>query len=367
MAEYGDFQNLELGLLMTRQIRQAGGRLRFDQYMDEHLFGVEGYYARRVRIGPTTYFTEDGFNFSDFDTDASDPDFVQLVFTYLNQFRLAGGDFVELGGGNGIFKQHYLALSPGANYTSVDRSPKLADSQKMVDGKVAYVTNATSLPFPSDSIQGVVFANELLDALPCRILRVEKTDAQVPFIPEEGYVSIGEEGLEFGFAPVDRDEFIEDYETYLQYLANSGRSIQAGDIDSIAPSVGDLFREVVRVMKPGSKTLFFDYGIASRYVTMKREAEETPYYFQRGFGGGIEQMLYAPYETDITYSVDFDHCAWMASKQGMVLTIKYGPAHHLFKETLKRNPISDLSPGSELLSPKRRVGFLELSKSRSLF
>jgi len=356
--ETASYKPENLQALMTEKVEAAGGKMRFDAYMREHLFGREGYYTKRVEIGDTHYFghgSEGIMPPGHFDTDASDKAFPLLLQLHFVAQGITGKDFLELGGGNGSFKRNYLSTRPDTNYISVDSSPKLAVLQQ-TEGGHTILGSALNLPLRDGCIDGVVFSNELLDALPCRVLKLASSVEGVR-VDQEAYVVSGTDGLEFVYQPVKRDEFIIDYE---KYLAARHYDAEDGRVDSVSPLILRAFQEAARVLKPGGRAIFFDYGISRKYVHMKRDAEEFPYYYFRGFRGDIEGMLTAPYKTDITYSVDFDYCGWLANRILPNAEVDYSPMHHLFRGVMENNPQLNIQP-SELVKP-RGMGYIELAK-----
>ncbi len=285
---------------MVRFVSDNGSRVRFDQYMQEHLYGEKGYYWKRVEIGPG----------GDFGTEAMRPDFAHLIFLYLQQQGLSGKDFLEFGGGTGAFKMNYLRCSPETNYISVDISKKLASMQAQGGGRVI-IGDASALSLESDSIDGVVFSNELIDVLPCRVFRLTKENGKIR-INEEGYVRTNGNRLYFEFADAERDDFLITYESFL----NQGiHRIQDGDIISVAPKSVDVVRESIRVTRLG-KIMFVDYGFGEP-IGHQRRPEELPHIMRRpkyDDSGDIDKILANPYSTDITYSVDFEFLKWIAKQ-----------------------------------------------------
>lgn len=295
MANMAELQKADLEN-MVRFVSDNGSRVRFDQYMQEHLYGENGYYRKRAKIGS-----------GDFGTEAFRPEFAHLVFLNLQQEDLAGKDFLELGGGTGAFKRNYLACSPETNYISVDISEKLASMQAQGGGRVI-IGNAAALDLESDSIDGVIFSNELIDVLPCRVFRLTREDGRIR-INEEGYVLTDGKALYFEFGNAERDDFLVTYESFL----NQGiRHIQDGDIISVAPKLVDVISESMRVLRSG-KIMFIDYGFGND-IYCGREPEELPH-IRRSLNydesSDIAKLLANPYQIDITHSPDFEFLKWI--------------------------------------------------------
>ena len=280
-------------------ILAKGDAVRFDQYMQEHLYGEEGYFSKRAEIGS-----------GDFGTESFRPAFAHLIFLNLQQQGLDGRDFLELGGGPGVFIRNYLAHSPETDYISADISKKFALMQAQTNGN-AIASDAAALGLQSNSIEGCIFSNELIDNLPCRVFRITRNDDGVG-INEEGYVGTDGAGLYFKFGVAERDEFLE---TYGEFLNQGIYPVADGDIISIAPKAVDVIKESLRVLKSG-KIMFIDYGFGDALYCGRR-SEELPYIVRRpnyDDSRDIAKILASPYDTDITYSVDFEFLRWVVGQ-----------------------------------------------------
>ena len=174
-------------------ITEAGGWLAFDRYMELALYHPqEGYYgAGRARFG------EGG----DFDTAAETSAlFGRAVAGQCAEVLAAcsGGDIVELGPGSGRLAevvlgelknvgklpQRYLLVEPAPGLRAVQRQ-RLAGSHPDLVKRLEWVDRLTH-----ERIRGVILANEVLDALPCKCFRRDR-DAWL----ERGVSLCGENGL----------------------------------------------------------------------------------------------------------------------------------------------------------------------------
>ena len=285
---------------MIRFVSSNAGRARFDRYMQEHLYGENGFYRKKVEICPE----------GDFGTEALRPDFAHLIFLHLEQQGLSGKDFLELGGGTGAFKRNYLAYSPETNYIPIDISEKLTSMQAEAGGKVI-IGDAAALGLKSNSIDGVIFSNELIDALPCRVFRLKKENGKIR-INEEGYVITNGNRLYFEFADAERDDFLVTYE---EFINQEIYPVQDGDVISAAPKIVDVLREALRVLKSGN-VIFIDYGFG-KPIKHERKPRELPHIVIRpnyDDSRDINKILAKPCNVDITYSVDFEFLRWVAKK-----------------------------------------------------
>lgn len=310
---------------MATFIRNKGGKVRFDEYMQESLFGQGGFYAERVKFGTKGHFK----------TEALKPEFAGLLADYLESKGLISRDFVEIGGGDGTFKRNFLQCANGINYISVDASPKLAELQKEIDGKETVRASATELPFAPNSLEGTVFANELLDALPCRVFEIAVRDNGKIELAREANVSVNSDNnsLKFELGIVERDMFVDEYE---EFLNEHGRRVNSGEIVSVSPHFRSVLAELNKVLREGS-IMLIDYGFSEDYVTMKKDKEEQPYFWGPLEVEGVEKILERPYETDITYSIDFKFLVWLAKKINPGLKVSYSPQHHFFMDVMKNS------------------------------
>jgi len=339
--------------LMKDFISNEGGEVRFDQYMQEHLFAKDkGFYSDRVDIQKFA---------GDFSTDALNPDFAKFISLYLQDNGHSDERFIELAGGDGTFKRNLLELMPSLQYLSIDLSPRLVAMQKNRESesnKDTILADALRLPLEDESVEGVIFANELLDALPCRVFKTQKSPDGRLVVAEEGVVSSDGQDLEFGFKPVEKDEFVEEYEEFLN--SNNGATRQEG-IASVSPEFKTLMEELNSVLKSG-EIILFDYGFDSRYITMKRDENELPYFIHNYEEDSVENILAKPYETDITYNADFDFLKWLTNKANGDLEVNVDPQHHLFRKILEDKDDQSLLESRVAKLKPRTMGVLRAQK-----
>lgn len=159
--------------LIAHEIRERGGWMRFERFMELALYAPGlGYYSggrRVIGTGP-----QDG---SDFVTAPElTPLFGQVVATQLRQALDATGtnEIWEFGAGTGALAEQLLGELGEriARYTIVDLSGTLRDRQhqrlqKEHPSLVHKVVWADSLP---DALEGVIVGNEVLDAMPVHLM-----------------------------------------------------------------------------------------------------------------------------------------------------------------------------------------------------
>ena len=314
--------------IMLRFLNENGSATRFDKYMEEHLFGDNGYYNNKVTIGPH----------GDFITDSNYREFAHIIYLYLKQKKLYSEHFLEIGGGEGTFKNNYLKYDPDTKYISVDISKKLACKQKRMGGKGTIISNINNLPINDNMIEGNIFSNELIDALPCRVFKISKGKREYK-IDKEGYVCVDGTSIHFKFEEPDKDYFLFQYEKFLNQKRNIF-DLKQRDIISVAPDTEDVLRECCRILKSG-KILFIDYGYSEKYVSAKQDAEEMPYYMDYSKYRDVEDIIRKPYDVDITYSIDFNFLEWIANQINSRATVSHQPLRHIVKDVVKQyNPDS---------------------------
>ena len=180
-------------------IQQAGGWLGFDSFMDLALYtpGL-GYYANDLRkFGLMPGGARDAG--SDFVTAPEmSPRFGQALARQMAEaFEATGTNEVwEFGAGSGALAGQVLqALPQVARYTIVDVSSSLRALQqqrlKAFEGRVHWVT---ALP---DAMRGVVIGNEVLDAMPVKLLaRVNRVWHERGVVLHEGALTFADQSTD---------------------------------------------------------------------------------------------------------------------------------------------------------------------------
>ena len=161
--------SLALRGLIRERVRAAGGWLSFEQFMELALYapGLGYYSAGSVKLGPG----------GDFVTAPEVSDlFSRCVARQCAQLLARGGDILELGAGTGRMAAtilETLAASgtlPG-RYAILEVSADLAQRQKERLGRLPGQIRERVVwldRLPERPLDGVILANEVLDALPCR-------------------------------------------------------------------------------------------------------------------------------------------------------------------------------------------------------
>ncbi len=160
--------------LISQRIRSAGGWIPFEQFMELALYapGLGYYCAGSVKLGPG----------GDFVTAPEVSDlFSRCVARQCAQVIGEGGEILELGAGTGrmaaVILQSLAAHGKlPARYAILEVSADLAERQKKRLGQLAREIRERVVwldRLPERPIHGVILANEVLDALPCRRFRLK--------------------------------------------------------------------------------------------------------------------------------------------------------------------------------------------------
>lgn len=283
-------------------IGAAGGRLSFERYMDLALYAPGlGYYVAGART-----FGRDG----DFVTA---PELSPLFGATLARqcaevLERTGGAIVEFGGGSGRLAAALLAELAAqdalpASYCIVELSPALRERQRATIAasapgalsRVHWLCDAPAAPF-----DGVVIANEVLDALPVRLF---VRDHGVDF--ERGVTHDADGELAWTRWPADAAlsaAIASCFETAPEHYAS--------EVNLRARAwIADLRRFLRRGV-----ALLIDYGDAryARYHA-QRDGGSLRCYFRHRV---LDDPLRHPGLQDITASVDFTRVAEDASAAG---------------------------------------------------
>src|SRR5690242_11487473 len=155
--------------LIRERVRAAGGWLSFEQFMELALYapGLGYYSAGSVKLGIG----------GDFVTAPEVSDlFSRCVARQCAQALGGGGEILELGAGTGRMAAVILATLAAdgrlpARYAILEVSADLAERQRERLGGLPREIRERVVwldRLPERPINGVILANEVLDALPCR-------------------------------------------------------------------------------------------------------------------------------------------------------------------------------------------------------
>ena len=226
-------------------------------------------------------------------------------------------DLVEAGAGNGRLsadilraaRRRHPRLYDGARLHLVEASPEARAAQRAVLGDVADRLADSSDRFPS-AVEGVIVANELVDALPVHQV-VMGADGL-----KEMYVAY-DDGLVLVEGPASTPEL-------QRYLDRLGVSLEPGWRVEINLRAVEWIRDVARRLRRGF-VIVIDYGHEARELYSITHSAGTLTAFARHTmagpadtaGGRRPAWLLDPGEQDLTAHVDFTSLRASAEAEGL--------------------------------------------------
>lgn len=286
---------------LRAQIAEAGGWLSFARYMALALYAPGlGYYASgSAKLGEAGDFVT---------APEMTPLFGRALARPLAEVLAeTGGDVLELGAGSGRLARDLLreltALGrPPERYLILEVSPDLRERQRALLASEApeLLERVAWLEAPPDEISGVVLANEVLDALPVRLLYRDKTG-----VFERGVI------WNAGLAWEDRPLVEEPWRTQAMALPEVG-----GYLTEVCPAAAALVASLAEHLRHGM-LLFVDYGFpAAEYYHPQRHMGTLKVHYRHH---SLDDPFHLPGLADITAHVDFSAVATAATGAGLDL------------------------------------------------
>jgi SAM-dependent MidA family methyltransferase len=217
-------------------------------------------------------------------------------------------DLVEAGAGSGRLARDILdwASKEDREFYSairlalVEQSPAARAAQAATLGPHAPLLTHSSASLPN-TIVGVVFANELLDALPTHI------------------VVMTENGLREVFVDVSGDRFVERYEEVStprisEYLARAGAEMRVGWRAEVNLAAEEWMKNAAAAIQTGFLVII-DYGHDERELYNGSHAAGTLTSFKKH--SQLADFLQEPGDTDITAHVDLTAVTRAAERSGL--------------------------------------------------
>jgi len=294
--------------LLRAQIA-AHGPMPFAQYMERCLYapGLGYYSAGKTKFGPAGDFvtaSELGGLFAGCVASA-----VQPVLALLG----AEADFLELGGGSGAFAEaalrtfaelgtlprRYLILEPSADLRERQRERLLRTLPATLHERVQWLDRP-----PEASWRGVLFANEVVDALPTTRFTLREGEVY------EEYVALDGEG---NLRRTDRpaDALVAGAVRHLE--RDLGREFAGGYRSEVLPQLPYWIQAVAGTLEAGVM-LFIDYGyVRGEYYLPERSDGTLMAHFRHH---AHADPLHWPGLNDLTASVDFTALAEAGNSAG---------------------------------------------------
>jgi SAM-dependent MidA family methyltransferase len=294
-------------------------------FMDFALYDPEyGYYARAAqrsgRAGDFFTSVDVGSLFGELIE-------VQLAEIFqISEFRFQTFDLVEAGAGNGRLSADILRAAKRrdpAFYESirlhlVEASAEARRAQPATLGDVAERL-ASSGPALPDAFEGVLIANELLDAMPVHQVVMREDGLREVYVTAVGPqgVTVGPEGptLRTAEGPPSTPALAE-------YLDRLGIALEPGWRVEINLQAVEWVRDAARRLRRGF-IIFIDYGHEARDLySASHSAGTLTSFTQHRSGGpeisnGVPAWLQQPGEQDLTTHVDFTSVRAAADAEGL--------------------------------------------------
>ncbi|WP_049623648.1 class I SAM-dependent methyltransferase [Frateuria defendens] len=296
-------------LLQLRELIAAQGAIPFSQYMERCLYtpGLGYYSAGTTKFGAAGDFVtapELGALFARCVAHAVEP-----VLGLLGE----GADFLELGGGSGAFAEHalaafaaagtlprrYLILEPSADLRERQRERLAAALPAGLYGRVQWIDRP-----PEEDWQGVLFANEVIDALPATRFTLRGGEVY------EEYVALDGEGR---LLRQDRpaDALVAGAVRHVE--RDLGEAFADGYRSEILPQLPYWMQAVAGALRAGVM-LFVDYGYVRREFYLPERGDGTLMAHYRHHAHG--DPFHLPGLNDLTASVDFTALAEAGNSAG---------------------------------------------------
>ena len=294
---------------LLKEIAAADGWLSFERFMDIALYspGMGYYSAGAHKLGVGGDFT-------------TAPEVSRLFGACIARQcaevlgALGGGSIVEIGAGSGrlaadiLLRLETLGQLP-ESYGILEISADLRDRQRSylarhlphLQGRVRWLDQP-----PEDSFDGLILANEVLDALPVARFRWYRDHVE-----ELGVVI---EGGRLGWAPRPASSRLAET---CRRLSQAGGAWDDGYVSECCPRLGAWTQSVTRSLRAGA-ALWFDYGLprSQYYLPERRDGTLLCHLRHRAHNN---PFLY-PGLQDITAWVDYTLLAEASRTAGFALS-----------------------------------------------
>jgi SAM-dependent MidA family methyltransferase len=301
-----------LSLLVERI--EANGPITVAEFVEQALYhDPHGYYsAEAQRSG------REGDFFTSVDVGPVFGELLAAQFAEMWEWmgRPDSFDLVEAAAGNGRLSRDVLACSESrfpdfyraVRLRLIERSPRASARQREVLGRHASRLDATG--DGSDTIRGVIFANELLDALPPHLVVMREDGLrEVRIDVDRGRPQVGLRTVE---GPVSTPRIVE-------YFAKLGLELEPGWYAEVNLAALEWVRAVTARLECGF-LLLVDYGHEAARLYSAGHAAGTLTTFKRHASEGREDglgWLLEPGQRDITSHVDLTSVRASAEAAGL--------------------------------------------------
>lgn len=310
--------------LIRDEVAANGGQITFARYMDLALYapGLGYYSAGSHKLGEAGDFVT---------APELSPLFSRCVARQCGQVlaHLGGGDILEVGAGSGVMAVDVLAELETldclpACYFILEVSADLRQRQQQtVAANVPHLAARVHWidTLPAAGFQGVVLANELLDAMPVHVFSVaEKANY-------ERYVACGDGRFIWSDGPLSDARLAE----RIVALADARGEFAPGYISEINLAAEDWLRSIAALLTRGM-VLLIDYGFPRReYYHVQRSGGTLMCHYRHR---AHPDPLVLPGLQDITAHVDFTALAEVASEAQLTVAGFTAQAYFLLSSGL---------------------------------
>ncbi len=307
-----------LQALIGDAIDSSGGAIRFAEYMHLALYAPGlGYYSAGSRK-----FGSGG----DYVTAPErSPLFAACIARSCARVleSMGGGDILEIGAGSGRLALDLLQSLESIDclpdrYRILEVSADLRDRQRQLlcgDSR-SFADRIDWIDYLPEAVNGVIFGNEVLDALPFERFRIGSAG------PEYLGVTTADGGFHSVAMPAD-----ESLRDHVELIGGSlGAPLATGYTSEWCPALKPFVGDMGQVLRRGV-LLLIDYGLPRRQLYQAERADGTLmcHYRHRAHG----DPFFLPGLQDITAWVDFTSVAEAGSASGLTLDGFTTQAHYL--------------------------------------
>jgi SAM-dependent MidA family methyltransferase len=335
--------------LIRDQIRKSGP-VSFAWFMEQALYHpIHGYYSsERVRVGRAgDFFTN--VSIGDLFGQILAAQFVELfdLLRTSDRFRI-----LEQGTENAQLAKDVVKALAGEpkstewTYWIVEPSARKATNQRAHVGQTSIPIHWISGLEQLDSFSGIIFCNELLDALPCYLVEHDGRKWN------EVLVEAKNEVFKFVVRPIENADLIRQ----LEWLPQPPITPYRTEVNLAAL---DWTKSAARALQRGY-ILVIDYGFPRHefYSPFRTEGTVTGYHRHRR----QKDVLQCPGQIDITAHIDFSAVAQAASSEGCSI-LGFTDQHHFMVGAAERRLLEIEQLASTGTMPKDQQRFLRKYKS----
>ncbi|WML40550.1 SAM-dependent methyltransferase [Neobacillus sp. OS1-2] len=329
------------------------GFITYADYMEAVLYHPKfGYYMKeKQKIGRQGDFITTS-NISDV--------YGRLVakwFSHICQTTSLPAVFCEIGAGNGRFAKAFLqewndSIKTSLQYIIVESSPyhlKLQQEMLLPEHSVVQVGSLSEI----DHFEGMIFSNELFDALPVHV--IEKIDGKL----FEVMVGAENNGLYEMKLPLTNPEI-------LSFLEVGKINLKEKQRIEIPLPMEKVIQEIATVLTKGI-VVTADYGYTNdEWMDPRRAEGSLRGYYQHTM---IHDVLQHPGEMDITTHIHFDSLIQKGAQEGLHLLTKLRQDEFLLKAGILKELENhyDPNPFSEVSKRNRAIRSLVMPSGMSSY